>query len=208
MKDRPGLLMRAHRTGVPLLLCRLAIGGLFIYMGIVKAMDPVTFLKLIREYDMVSDAFWWFLNLSVATLPWIETLCGLLLILGVGLRGTALVVMVMLAVFTPAIFVRGLSIHNAERLALCKVYFDCGCGAGIVNFCWKLAENIAVFLGSLLILLSRSPRFCLRHHLVGAPVGSGPEPRCPECGYRVQGLREPRCPECGKALDRSVPTRT
>lgn len=165
MSDQPGLLGRIDRTGVPLLLCRLAIGALFIYMGIVKAREPVTFLKLIREYEMVPDGGWWFLNWSVATLPWIEILCGLLLVLGVGLRGTALVIMAMLAVFTPAIVLRGLGIHNTEQLAFCKIYFDCGCGAGVVNFCGKLAENTALFLGALLILFSRSQRFCLRARL-------------------------------------------
>jgi uncharacterized membrane protein YphA (DoxX/SURF4 family) len=166
VSDQPGLLGRIDRTGVPLLLCRLVIGGLFIRMGLVKAVDPAAFMHLIREYHMVPDGGWWFLNLAAALLPWVETFCGYMLIFGVGLRGTALVIIAMLAVFTPAIVLRGVGLHNTEHLAFCKIAFDCGCGAGVVNFCWKLVENAALFLGALLILLSRSQRFCLRARLV------------------------------------------
>ena len=76
-------------------------------------------------------------------------LCGLLLVLGIRLRGTALLIMAMLAVFTPMIFLRGLAIHEQQHTPLCGIYFDCGCGAGVVNFCVKLAENTALFLGAL-----------------------------------------------------------
>ena len=166
MNERPGLLGRVNRSGVPALLCRLTIGGMFIWMGLVKAMDPVTFIKLIRQYDIVPDSGWWFLNVSVATLPWLEILCGLLLVLGVGIRGTAVLVMAMLAFFTPMVFMRGLGIHHAEQIPFCQVYFDCGCGAGIVNLCYKLAENTILFLAAAFVLISGSVRFCLRPKLI------------------------------------------
>jgi uncharacterized membrane protein YphA (DoxX/SURF4 family) len=166
MSTEPGLVRQFSRSDAMIVLFRLVIGGLFIYMGIVKAMAPVTFLKLIRQYEMFPDSVWWLLNFTVATLPWIEILCGLLLILGVNLRGTALLIMVMLAVFTPMIFLRGQAIHAKDHLSFCKIYFDCGCGAGVVNFCWKMAENIALFLAALCILLSRSRRFYLRIQFV------------------------------------------
>lgn len=166
MSTEPGLVRRFYRSGAPMVFCRLAIGGLFIYMGIKKAMEPVTFLKLIREYEMFPDGLWWLLNFTAATLPWVETLCGLLLILGVARRGTALLIMAMLSVFMPMILLRGLGIHNAHDTPFCSIYFDCGCGAGIVNFCWKMAEDIALFFAALLILLSRLHRFYLRIEFV------------------------------------------
>lgn len=166
MSDQPGLLGRIDRSGVPMLVCRLVIGGLFIRMGLVKAMDPVGFLKLIREYEMFPDNVWWLLNFTVATLPWIEVLSGYLLILGIGLRGNGTLILFMLAVFTPMIFLRGMAIHGEQQISFCRIYFDCGCGAGVVNVCWKLAENIALFGGALYILLSRSTRFALRAKLL------------------------------------------
>ena len=36
-------------------IARCIIGMLFLYMGIVKALQPTDFLKLIRQYDMVDN---------------------------------------------------------------------------------------------------------------------------------------------------------
>ena len=166
MSTEPGLVRQIYRSGAVTVVLRLVIGGLFIFMGLKKAMDPVEFLKLIREYQMFPDSAWWLLNFTVATLPWVETLCGLLLVLGIRLRGTALLIMAMLAVFTPMVFLRGLTIHEQEHKAFCDIYFDCGCGMGEVNYCWKLAENTALFLGAVWILLSRSRRFYLHIQFV------------------------------------------
>jgi putative oxidoreductase len=166
MSEQPGLLSRVDQTGVPLLLCRLALGGLFIWMGLVKARAPGDFLKLIYQYHMIPDSAWWLLNLTAATLPWVETCCGVLLVLGVALRGTALTLMAMLAVFTPAVLIRALGIYHAKAIAFCAIKFDCGCGAGEVYICSKLAENTALFLAAVLILISRSRRFCLRPRLI------------------------------------------
>lgn len=166
MNSEPGMIRRLYRSGALMVFCRLAIGLLFVYMGFKKAMDPVTFLKLVREYEMFPDNIWWLLNFTVATLPWVEILCGLLLLLGIAHRGTALLVMVMLSVFTPMIWLRGLGIHDAEHIPFCRIIFDCGCGAGPVNFCWKMAENIALFLAAALILFSRIHRFYLRVEFV------------------------------------------
>ena len=34
---------------------RVFLGGMFIWMGAAKATDPVAFLKLVREYNMIAD---------------------------------------------------------------------------------------------------------------------------------------------------------
>jgi uncharacterized membrane protein YphA (DoxX/SURF4 family) len=166
MSEQPGLLARIDRTGVPLLLCRLALGTLFIIMGLKKAIAPAVFMNLIRQYNAIPDGVWWLLNFTAITLPWVETFCGLLLIMGVALRGTALTLMAMLAVFTPAVLIRGLGIYHAKEIAFCTIRFDCGCGAGPVWICTKLVENTALFLGAVIILASRSTRFCLRPRLI------------------------------------------
>ena len=166
MSDEPGLIRQVYRSGAVTVVFRLVIGGLFIYMGLKKAIAPVDFLHLIREYKMFPDSVWWLLNFTVATLPWVEMLCGLLLVLGMRLRGTALLIMTMLAVFTPMIFLRGQAIYAQQQIDWCKISFDCGCGAGVVNFCAKLAENTALFLGALCILFSRKRRFYLHVQFV------------------------------------------
>lgn len=49
------------------------VGGLLIYMGLVKGLDPVGFLKLVRQYELVQTP--WLLNALAATLPWFEVFC-------------------------------------------------------------------------------------------------------------------------------------
>ena len=49
--SRPeSFLARADRSGWPLLLARLALGVMFVWMGVAKILDPVEFLKLMRQY--------------------------------------------------------------------------------------------------------------------------------------------------------------
>jgi len=165
-------LKRFDQTGVPLLLARLVLGGMFIYMGWAKIFDPVDFLKLIREYRMFPDGGFFLLNLTAVVLPWIEVLCGVLLILGVGLRGSALLLLVMLVGFTIVVAVRAIGIYQAQDIAFCAIKFDCGCGAGEQNICLKLPENVGLSLLALMVLVSRSQRFCLRRELAGLRTGT------------------------------------
>lgn len=191
-------LRRWGNTGVPALAARLILGMMFVWMGLAKTglpqtilqrtgtMDspavqrvlglglvelsgPVDFLKLIREYKMFPEQAWRLLNLTAVVLPWIEVLCGLFLIFGVGVRGSSLVLLVLLIFFTIVVAWRATGIHQAGGIAFCAIKFDCGCGAGEVLICRKLAENVALALLSIGVLLSRSRRFCLKKNLVPAP---------------------------------------
>jgi uncharacterized membrane protein YphA (DoxX/SURF4 family) len=161
MPGHGGVISRIDQTGIPLAVARLVLGGLFIYMGIKKILDPVDFLKLMRQYELLPTSWPVFLNTVAVVVPWIETFCGAALVLGVAVRGAGLVSAGMLAMFTPLILMRGLELYHETGLAFCAVNFDCGCGAGVVFLCNKLAENVGLFLLALLALLSRSRRWCL-----------------------------------------------
>lgn len=121
-------------------LARWSLGAYFIWMGLHKALDPVDFLKLVRQYDLVQTPL--LLNLIAAGLPWFEVLCGALLLLGVVPRGAALLVVAMLIPFTLAILRRALLLHAAGNLPFCAIKFDCGCGSGEVFVCGKLTANL------------------------------------------------------------------
>jgi uncharacterized membrane protein YphA (DoxX/SURF4 family) len=144
------------------LLARLLLGGVFIVLGALKVADPVGFLKAVRQFGVVADTDPMLLNAVAAFLPWVEIWCGLLLALGIGVRGTALTLLVMLLAFTPAIASRGLDLHRAQGVPFCEIAFDCGCGTGVVNVCSKLAQNAGLIVLALVALLARSQRFCLR----------------------------------------------
>jgi putative oxidoreductase len=134
-------------------IARYLLGAYLIYMGAVKAMDPVTFLKLLREYHLLASPFP--LNAVAACLPWLEICCGLFFMLNAAVRGTVLIVAGMFLFFSTAILLRALELQSALQISFCAVSFDCGCGAGVVNVCRKLTENAVWFVLALWLLFSR-----------------------------------------------------
>jgi uncharacterized membrane protein YphA (DoxX/SURF4 family) len=137
---------------------RWLLGGLFIYMGLSKALHPVEFLKLVRQYNLTDESL--LLNLVASALPWFEVFCGLLLVLGIAVRGAALLLVAMLVPFTILILQRALGIQEARGIPFCAIKFDCGCGAGEVLICRKLVENT-------LLTAVAGWLVCWRHHLFG-----------------------------------------
>ena len=143
---------------------RWVMGMIFVYMGLNKAVHPVDFLKVLREYNMVENHL--LLNLIAAVLPWFEVLCGLLLLVGFAVRGSALLLIGMLVPFSLAIISRALAIHAAGSILFCEIRFDCGCGAGEVIVCHKLLENALLLFLSVLLLFSNGNRWSLRYDFV------------------------------------------
>jgi uncharacterized membrane protein YphA (DoxX/SURF4 family) len=146
------------------MLARWLLGALFLYMGLSKALDPVEFLKLVREYDVAHAA--WVLNSIGALLPWFEVICGLLLLTGIAVRGTALMLVLMLVPFTVLVVQRALGIQTAQAIPFCAVKFDCGCGTGEVFICRKLLENFILTAISIWLLFGRGRIFCARYSFV------------------------------------------
>ena len=146
------------------LLMRWLMGAVFLYTGLSKALHPVDFLKLVRQYDLVQSSLP--LNLIAAGLPWFEIFCGLLLLAGVAVRGTALTLMLMLVPLTVLVFQRSLVLQSALAIPFCAVKFDCGCGTGVVFICHKLAENFLLILMSGWLLAGYGRQFSLRFELI------------------------------------------
>ena len=157
--------------GVAGLVGRWILGGVFIYMGLTKALHPVDFLKVLRQYEMVESHV--LLNLIAAALPWFEVLCGLLLLAGIAVRGSALLLLGMLIPFTLVVLKRALAIHAAKAIPFCAISFDCGCGGGAVVICHKLLENSLLILLSLLLLSVRANRSRLRYDLLKSGQSGG-----------------------------------
>jgi uncharacterized membrane protein YphA (DoxX/SURF4 family) len=154
-------------------LARWVLGAVFVYVGLNKALHPAEFLKLVRQYDLVQSSL--LLNSVAAALPWFEIFCGLLLLAGVAVRGTALMLLLMLVPFTVVVFRRALAIQAAQHIAFCAVKFDCGCGTGEVFICRKLLENFLLILISVWLLAGYGRKFCVRHTLSARAVATPPE---------------------------------
>ena len=144
-------------------LARWLLGALFLYLGLNKALQPVEFLKLVRQYELVQSPL--LLNSIAVTLPWFEVFCRALLLTGVAVRGSALMALLMLVPFTLVVLDRALAIQAASAIPFCAVKFDCGCGMGEVFICHKLVENAVLVLLSAWLLGGSGRRLSSRYSL-------------------------------------------
>ncbi|PTX91722.1 MauE/DoxX family redox-associated membrane protein [Opitutus sp. ER46] len=138
--------MSAHRTASIVAAARLILGALFVYLGVIKVIDPVDFLKHVRDFGVVEQPP--ALNAIVILLPWFEIWSGALLLAGWKARATAALQLALLAGFTGLVFARAWALHRATGAAFMEVSFDCGCGTGQMLAGMKLLEN------SLLMILA------------------------------------------------------
>ena len=100
------------------LAVRLLIGGLFLYAGLPKVLDPIGFAASIDNYKLFPSVM---VGFTAAFIPWLEVMAGLALIVGVKYRGASLIISLLLVVFivlTAISAIRGLDI-------------DCGCFSGV-----------------------------------------------------------------------------
>jgi putative oxidoreductase len=90
--------------------CRILIGGIFIYTAWPKLLRPDEFARLVYGYRILHPDL---VNLAGITLPWIELVAGLFLVIGIIPRSSALVLAGLLGLFIVAGFLalaRGLEI--------------------------------------------------------------------------------------------------
>lgn len=113
------------------LLLRLLFGAVFLWAGIAKLKDPLTFADAVRNFRLVGDPLVPALALFI---PWLEILAALAVMSGVLARGGLALLLASLVVFALALlsaWVRGLDV-------------SCGCfgGTSAVHYPAKLAENL------------------------------------------------------------------
>ena len=93
------------------ILCRLVLGGVFIYASLDKIANPAEFAKAIGNYHVLPFGLE---NLLALFLPWLELLTGILLIAGIMVDGATILIISMNIVFIFAIsqaLARGISIE-------------------------------------------------------------------------------------------------
>ena len=93
------------------LMARIVLGGVFIYASLDKIRHPELFAEAVYNYQLSPGVA---VNLVAIWLPWLEFLCGVLLVLGLWVGGSILILSGLLLVFLSAIGInlaRGLDIH-------------------------------------------------------------------------------------------------
>lgn len=124
------------RNPVLVRVCQVLIGLVFVAAALPKIGDPASFVGAVHNFR-VAPIF--AENLIAMTLPWIELVAGVVLILDLGGRGRAggLVAFALMAVFT-------LGVAQAMARGL---NFSCGCfgtADGTKVGLLKLAENVGL----------------------------------------------------------------
>ncbi|MGW0175532.1 MauE/DoxX family redox-associated membrane protein [Rhodococcus sp. NPDC003322] len=134
------------------LLARLGLAAVWLISGGIKLADPTQTVVAVRAYQLLPEDL---VRPVAAVMPMFEIALGLLLLIGLAVRGTAIASAAMLVVLISVIisvWARGLSI-------------DCGCfgGGGVADVDgWDYAREIARDIGFLalsvwLIAFPRSP---------------------------------------------------
>ena len=127
-----------------LVVFRLALGGLFVYAGVVKVLDPLDFAQNIRNYRLVGQSLSF---MAAVVLPWLEILAGVALAAGIWKRASALIIsglLVFFIVLTLVTIARGLDV-------------ECGCfgalsrksGFGVI------LEDLGMLFMGLVLLFSK-----------------------------------------------------
>jgi len=93
---------------------QIALGAIFVVAALPKIADPPSFAHMIYNYRILPAGM---INIAAITMPWIEILCGLALILGIWTKPARTIITAMLVVFMIAI-----TINLARGNAI-----DCGC---------------------------------------------------------------------------------
>ena len=93
---------------------QIALGAIFVAAALPKITDPPSFAHMIYNYRILPAGL---INLTALTMPWLEVLTGLALILGIWVKPARWLIAAMLIVFIIAI-----SINLLRDNAI-----DCGC---------------------------------------------------------------------------------
>jgi uncharacterized membrane protein YphA (DoxX/SURF4 family) len=141
-------------------LARLVVGGVWVVAGALKLPDPTESVRAVRNYQLLPEAVVPFVGHS---LPVLEVIVGLCLLLGLLTRPAAAVSAVLMAAFVVGIasaWARGLSI-------------ECGCfggGGGPVEdatakYPWEIARDTALLLASLWLVWRPGTPFALDNYV-------------------------------------------
>lgn len=131
----------------------LVLGAVFVYASLDKIAKPLDFARILYHYQVIGPSATippLVPNLVAVTLPWVELVAGLLLIVGVLRREAAAVVGLLLVVFLATVgsaLYRGINIEN------------CGCftvgGEGRRAGLLLIASDLALLAGAAFLLRPR-----------------------------------------------------
>lgn len=90
---------------------RLVLGGIFIYASLDKIAHPEQFAKIVYNYKILPHSL---INIFAITVPWVELICGIFLIVGIFVESSSAILSLLLLSFIIALsvnFLRGLDVN-------------------------------------------------------------------------------------------------
>jgi uncharacterized membrane protein YphA (DoxX/SURF4 family) len=142
-------------------VCRLVIGGVFIYAGWTKIGDLAEFSRSVNAYKVMP---WEMARVVGSVLPMVEIVLGLILLAGLATRIAAAIGSGLLVIFITGIiqaWARGLSL-------------DCGCfgkGGEIApeqtRYGWEIARDLTFLAIALFIVIFPRTKYSLDARLAG-----------------------------------------
>ena len=131
------------------LICRLALGIIFLYAGIEKIIAPREFALAIYNYQLLPDSV---INSVAIVLPWLEVILAAGLIAGIYVRGASLISAMLFLVFATALtinLIRGLDI-------------SCGCfgaASGNINWLYLVRDTSLLTISFMVLFFDRGWRY-------------------------------------------------
>jgi uncharacterized membrane protein YphA (DoxX/SURF4 family) len=129
-------------------VARILLGAVFVYASLDKIRNPAAFAQIIGNYQILPPRW---INPAALLLPWVEVTCGLCLISGKLVRGSALVVTFLIIIFM------GAMTYSVTQ----GVDIQCGCfstDATIPGHLYLDLLRDLILLGIALAVLLRSSR--------------------------------------------------
>ncbi len=138
------------------LVCRLALGAIFLYAAATKVPDVATFAQDIANFRLLPPAL---VPYAASVVVGIEVVAGLALVTGFGARAAALVATGMLVVFIVAL----------SQALLRGIDLRCGCFSGQENATWgTVLRDVAMLLPALAVASPVKDSNGRKHPRIGA----------------------------------------
>ncbi|HAY34073.1 MAG TPA: MauE/DoxX family redox-associated membrane protein [Ignavibacteria bacterium] len=128
-----------------LIILRLILGVVFIYASLDKLYNQEEFSRAIYNYKFFPE---FLINIFAIVVPYLEIICGILIITGIYLRGSSLIITLMLFFFIIALtqaYIRGLDI-------------SCGCFSletvsNKSDILQRIIEDILLIIASIIVFI-------------------------------------------------------
>ena len=132
-----------------------ALGAVFLYASYDKILRPAEFARIVYHYRLLGPSARFGYappNVWAVTLPWIEAVTGLCLVLGLWRREAAIVTSVLLVLFVAAV---GHALSQGIDLANCGCFSVSGAGRGLG---WRLIAGDVALLGVAVYVVLGGPK--------------------------------------------------